>query len=601
MITIISHGWSCRRRLGGNCRLVIVLSVLTAVVLCGCTRYPDYIRQPAVVNTKQLPSESPGLYSPDSQPMIAPENYYQSGLNSNDQYNQRNLNAQLDAHSQPWQVNAAQRAQQPPQTISSNDYIYYPTHPKANKAGFIRVIRDNYNPQMESQNQQWDPQNQPDRNQTYNTQETTGYNLQYQGYDNQPSLSGANQQFVESSTPSLQQNPQWQTRPALPNIQIGASQGTDRPYNPGQLAADRTPTVSNVTVTGIGIGEPAPAPSGLAPVAPDAQPLPLDNTNIYTAVGISQTENLYNKNVDPPSVADIERMKTYKEQISKTGETPIKEKTPASTTFGNDYPATNPLSQPSIKPVGPTPQAATQTTADTIGTVDKIGDSIIHLERYVASHPDDAKAQLTLRLLYSVYGNDDKALQYLPSTPTENQSQSLALAQALLLTTHQPGLANDHNEAQTANQALKALESLTKKLSDQADPVISCVKICNENVTGFGKYEVLTNEELQTGLPRTIKVYCELENIKAKLNEEGKYYTDLYAEFTLYDSQLRPKAELKSDVPDTPIYNQRRDFCLWGPLTLPKLPPDKYKITVRVEDKLAGRVAETKHYEFEVK
>jgi len=111
MITIISHGWSCRRRLGGNCRLVIVLSVLTAVVLCGCTRYPDYIRQPAVVNTKQLPSESPGLYSPDSQPMIAPENYYQSGLNSNDQYNQRNLNAQLDARSQPWQVNAAQRAQ----------------------------------------------------------------------------------------------------------------------------------------------------------------------------------------------------------------------------------------------------------------------------------------------------------------------------------------------------------------------------------------------------------------------------------------------------------------------------------------------------------
>ncbi|GEM_PF-1220579 len=600
MITIISHGWSCRRRLGGNCRLVIVLSVLTAVVLCGCTRYPDYIRQPAVVNTKQLPSESPGLYSPDSQPMIAPENYYQSGLNSNDQYNQRNLNAQLDARSQPWQVNAAQRAQQPPQTISSNDYIYYPTHPKANKAGFIRVIRDNYNPQMESQNQQWDPQNQPDRNQTYNTQETTGYNLQYQGYNNQPSLSGANQQFVESSTPSLQQNPQWQSRPtgtALPNIQIATSQKTDRSYNPGQLAAERPPTVSNVTVTGIG----EPATSDLAPVALDAQPVPFDDSNINTAAGISQTENLYNKNVEFPSVADIERMKTYKEQISKTGETPIKEKMPTSITFSNDLPAQNPLSQPNIEPVGPTRQAVSQTTADFTGTVDKIGDSIIHLERYVASHPDDAKAQLTLRLLYSVYGNDDKALQYLPSTPTENQSQSLALAQALLLTTQKTELATDHNEAQAANQALKALESLTKKLSDQADPVISCVKICNENVTGFGKYEVLTNEELQTGLPRTIKVYCELENIKAKLNEEGKYYTDLYAEFTLYDSQLRPKAELKSDVPDTPIYNQRRDFCLWGPLTLPNLPPDKYKITVRVEDKLAGRVAETKSYEFEVK
>jgi hypothetical protein len=565
-------------------------------------RYPDYIRQPAVVNTKQLPSESAGLYSQDSQPMptVAPGTYYQPGLNSNDQYNQPNLNAQLDARSQTWQANAAQQAQQPPQTISSNDYIYYPTHPKANKAGFIRVIRDNYNPQIDSQNQQWDPQNPPARNQMYNTQETTGYNGQYQGYASQPAISGANQQFVESPTPSLQQNPQWQTRPALPNIQIAASQGTDRSYNPGQLAADRTPTVSNVTVTGI--GEPAPAPSGLAPVAPDAQPVPLDNTNINTATGISQAENQYNKNVEFPSIANIERMKTSKTQIAQTGEAPIKEKMPTSITFGSDYPAQNPLIQPNIEPVGPTPQTVTQTTADFTGTVDKIGDSIIHLERYVASHPDDTKAQLTLRLLYSVYGNDDKALQYLPSTPTENQSQSLALAQALLLTTTtQTGLATDHNEAQAANQALKALESLTKKLSAQADPVISCVKICNENVTGFGKYEVLPGEELQTGLPRTIKVYCELENIKAKLNEEGKYYTDLYAEFTLYDSQLRPKAELKSDVPDTPIYNQRRDFCLWGPLTLPNLPPDKYKITVRVEDKLAGRIAETKSYEFEVK
>jgi len=598
----MSHGWNCRRRLGGNCRLVIVLSVLTAVVLCGCARYPDYIRQPVVVNTKQLPSESAGLYSPDSQPMptVAPGNYYQSGLNSNDQYNQPNLNVQLDARSQTWQANAAQHTQQPPQTISSNDYIYYPTHPKANKAGFIRVIRDNYNPQIDSQNQQWDPQNPPDRNQMYNTQETTGYNGQYQGYASQPAISGANQQFVESSTPSLQQNPQWQTRPAgtaLPNIQIAASQKTDSSYNPGQLAAERPPTVSNVTVTGIG----EPAPSGLVPVAPDAQPVPFDDSNINTAAGMSQTENQYNKNVEFPSVANIERMKTAKTQIAQTGEAPIKEKMPTSITLGNDYPAQNPLIQPNIEPVGPTRQAVSQATADPTGIADsKIGDSIIYLERYVASHPDDTKAQLTLRLLYSVYGNDDKALQYLPSTPTENQSQSLALAQALLLTT-QTGLATDHNEAQAANQALKALESLTKKLSAQADPVISCVKICNENVTGFGKYEVISGEELQTGLPRTIKVYCELENIKAKLNEEGKYYTDLYAEFTLYDSQLRPKAELKSDVPDTPIYNQRRDFCLWGPLTLPNLPPDKYKITVRVEDKLAGRVAETKHYEFEVK
>ena len=434
----------------------------------------------------------------------------------------------------------------------------------------------------------------------YNTPKTTGYNEQYQGYANQPSVSGANRQFVESSTPSLQQNPQWQRRQAitaLQDTQLDTSQRTDRSYNLGQFAAERPPAVSNVTVTGIG----EPAPSGLAPVDLNTQSVPFDNSNINTAAGISAPENQYNKNVEFPSVDDLEKMRTYKAQISKTGKTPIKEKMPAGITFSNNYPALNSLTQPNIKPGELTQQAVSQTTVDFTGTVDsKIGDSIIYLERYVASHPDDTKAQLTLRLLYSVYGNDDKALRHLPSTPTEIQSQSRALAQAMLLTT-QAGLATDRNKGQAANQALKALESLTKKLSDQADPVISCMKICNENVTGFGKYEVITDEELQTGLPRTIKVYCELENVKAGLNEEGKYYTDLYAEFTLYDSQLRPKAELKSDVPDTPIYNQRRDFCLWGPLTLPKLSPDKYKITVRVEDKLAGKVAEAKHYEFEIK
>ena len=134
MITIISHGWNCRHRLGGNCRLVIVLSVLTAAGLCSCTRYPDYIRQPMIVNTKQLPNESSGPYSPDNQSMGAPGNYYQSSLNSNDQYNQRNLNGQLDARNQPWQANATQRTQQPSPAVNNNDYIYCPTHPKANKA-----------------------------------------------------------------------------------------------------------------------------------------------------------------------------------------------------------------------------------------------------------------------------------------------------------------------------------------------------------------------------------------------------------------------------------------------------------------------------------
>ena len=156
------------------------------------------------------------------------------------------------------------------------------------------------------------------------------------------------------------------------------------------------------------------------------------------------------------------------------------------------------------------------------------------------------------------------------------------------------------NRSESANQALVALKQLTEKIGEKADLNISCLEICNQ-VTGFGQYSPAQKEQLQSGKPQRILVYCEVENFSAQLNAEGKYYTQLHADITLYGGpNYRQLAQLSADVEDTPSFNRRHDFFLRGPLELPQLTPGQYEIVVTIEDKIAHKIAKQKRYHFEV-
>ena len=221
--------------------------------------------------------------------------------------------------------------------------------------------------------------------------------------------------------------------------------------------------------------------------------------------------------------------------------------------------------------------------------------AIRHLEEFIARNPDDTNTRLALRCLYAAQGRNDQAMQPLSGVPVGGQDESIAIARAMLLAAEaRPG------SPEKANRALDALRNLLDNVAEKSDLIIPCVKICS-TVVGFGQYEAVPEEELQTGRPRHVLVYCELRNFKSQLNSEGKYVTHLHADIALYDAAYRVICQHSADVKDAPSYNQRRDFFLRGPLELPNLSPGKYQLVVNIEDKVAGKNAQPTRVSFEVK
>lgn len=245
------------------------------------------------------------------------------------------------------------------------------------------------------------------------------------------------------------------------------------------------------------------------------------------------------------------------------------------------------LSQPVANQSSPAPmQKKPQTITELIGD----------LEKLIAKDPGNTKAQLALRCLYAAAGQQDKALTPISDVPDEQQAVAMALAKAVLLTTPSQDTPADPEKA---NQAMEALQELTNKVATQADLKIKNLKIC-QKVEGFGRYTVMPQAQLATGDLQRPLVYFELENFKCQLNGEGLYITNLRAWMTLYDNRYTVMAQRVDDVTDLPSFNQRKDFFLRGAFDIPQLPPGQYRLEVKVEDKVAGKIARPAYIEFEV-
>ena len=229
----------------------------------------------------------------------------------------------------------------------------------------------------------------------------------------------------------------------------------------------------------------------------------------------------------------------------------------------------------------------------------QIADLIADLERYVTEDADNIDAQLALRCLYSVRGDAEKAFDPLDQISLAQQQDAIALGKAMLLVAQVRSL-GDHADVEQANKAYKSLKQLQEKVAEKADLQISSLAICSK-VDGFGRYDRIFDGKLELGYPMRVIVYCELDNFKNTEDADGKYLTDLHARITLYDQDYNILRQQSADVRDIPSFRPRRDFFLRGPLDMPKLSPGKYQIEVRIEDKIAGKVARPARYEFEVK
>ena len=201
--------------------------------------------------------------------------------------------------------------------------------------------------------------------------------------------------------------------------------------------------------------------------------------------------------------------------------------------------------------------------------VSGIEGAISSLESFVREHPDDIEAKLALYYLGLSRGDKGKVLEGV--------------------------------KADNANRMLEALNNVHGQVAAQADLQIVEAKICAK-VEGFGRYQEIGEEELRAGKGRQAVIYCELENFACKRDAEGKYLSETWVEISLMrEKDYQVLAQRSADVPDTPCYSQRRDFFLGVPLQLPELEPGQYRITVKMEDKIAGKLARPKHIYFEVK
>jgi len=550
----INHG-SYWGRLG-RCLVFGVVGLLTScsLFLYGCgASYPEYNRPPLIVDYQKLGHDRmPVGY--DSKPKSIPRN---------DKGVPDYTSAQLKARD----------------TGPTYYYVQDPSNPRADKDGYVRVTDAIVD---KAANTKASPAQAGGRFKTPTVREGV------------PSVTAPKAEGVSSNN-------------------IGKSATTDTAVGQkNSTGPTKKPTVSKVSITPASA---APHPNATTKPA-YLKPAPGSGTPTLT-----NTEMLYNEGEqavipNQKRPGNVGAAKNKSVVVSNAGPMTTAAQRPPANTTGHGPSGNNSgqFTQPvAPQPVAPQPVApqpvAPQPVVQKKDVPDNepvsIENAITYLERLVNLSPDNIDAQIALRLLYSSNGDTDKAMRQLADIPSQKQDDSLTLARATVLAAK---FWTDPTNPAVANGARGAIRRLSDEISDKADLSISRLKICRppspdgSTAIEFGKYVELPKAQLETGLPQTIQVYWELENFKYQQNAQGKYFTRLHADIAVYDAMYNPVIQqLSADVEDAPLFNKRRDFFLRAELNLPQLSAGKYEIVVKMEDKIAGKIALPAHYRFEVK
>ncbi len=575
--THLNHGLVFARFLYNNCSLAVVLILFVVCLLLGCSPFPDYIHRPTIINIPEQPDSST---SADSQ--------NDSQRQSDNQEKYRNAHARQSGSivRQPAASNRDGRLR--PTVVSSEYMVYDPDHPMADQHGIVYLqespvggasdytINDPTHRRADKRGTVHLKVRNPNDSKLGNSlreREREQYRQQIQN---------TQKQVLRNSNPAVHDQP-------------GITQTSPAPVQPVQTVADtpyRGPVVTNVNVTetnGIASGFTVPTASPRTPSQSGVLPEKIVAERQIPGVHFQKDYNALKTSTQSTITRGPETTPTFSPYQSPTAATNI---------IAKSNPVTPPVAAPRPVPDSAVPGSRVD-TSQSPAAVNTIEQTIADLERYVTLHPDNMRTQMALRLIYNAYGKDEKALENLPTMSMDRQAQMKALTHAVLLSA-QTTQATDKVKPDIANQALEALDKVYEKLAEKASLAISNLKICG-GVTGFGNYKEIDKKELEAGRSRRIYVYCELRNFKTKLNEKNMHVTDLHADITLFDSAYKPLLRIDKDVPDTPVYQRRRDFYLHGWLDLPKLSPGKYEIFVSIKDKIADMTAPPQRYEFEVK
>ncbi|MCK5270798.1 MAG: hypothetical protein KAJ46_08440, partial [Sedimentisphaerales bacterium] len=576
--TSLSHGLVFTRFLYNNCLLAVVLILFVACLSSGCSPFPDYVHRPTIIN---IPEQ------PDSSASADGQNDPQRQSDNQEKYRNAHTRQSGAIVRQPAASNREGRLST---TVVNNEYMVYdPDHPMADQHGIVYLrespvgggsdytIHDPTHPRADKRG----TVHLKVRNPNSSRVGTSLREREREQYRRQ--IQNTQKQVLRNPNPAMPDQPDiTQTLPAP--VRTVA----DTPY--------RRPIVTNVNVTEVNdaasgftgptVSSRAPSQSDILPerIAAEKQIPGVNPQRDYNALKTSTQSTITRSPKTTPAISPYHP--------------PTAETNKATNNITKSNPVTPPVAVPRPVPDSTVPGNRVDTSRSP-AAVNTMEQTIADLERYVTLHPDNMRTQMALRLIYDVYGRDEKALENLPTMSMDSQAQMKALTQAILLAARTTQ-ATDEIKPDIANQTLEALDKICEKLAEKAPLAISNLKICG-GVTGFGNYKEIDKKELETGRPRRIYVYCELRNFRTKLNEQNMHVTDLHADITLFDSAYKPLLRIDKDVPDTPVHNRRRDFYLHGWLDLPKLSPGKYEIFVSIKDKIADMAAPPQRYQFEVK
>ncbi|MEK6798740.1 MAG: hypothetical protein AABZ12_07235 [Planctomycetota bacterium] len=212
---------------------------------------------------------------------------------------------------------------------------------------------------------------------------------------------------------------------------------------------------------------------------------------------------------------------------------------------------------------------------------------IEHLEAEAQQH-NDLPHEWALRLVQLAASRDGDAL----ALSTNLNQETRALMATLLETAI--GVRNlARNPLLTGDAVLEHVDALRNALSDRADLRIEAVALCRKVLT-FGVYDEMDESDFVAGKTLQTIVYSQIDNFRPQRAEDGQYETRLGTRLDLINAA--GESVWTHEEPEIVDRCRRRrgDFFIAQRITLPPtLPVGEYTLKLSVEDKGAGRMAET--------
>jgi hypothetical protein len=211
------------------------------------------------------------------------------------------------------------------------------------------------------------------------------------------------------------------------------------------------------------------------------------------------------------------------------------------------------------------------------------------LEGETAAPPtnqDQIAQHATLRLVYLMLGQREKALTPIPGIPAAQQdfwSKELFGLAALLDAERNP------DAGRRAAEANAHLRDATVRLGESAMLQVRNVAFCTE-VSSYGVYKAFEVCEFQPG--QEVLLYAEVENFKTAASDRG-YHTALKASYQILDERCARVDDKEFAVTEEYCQNPRRDFFLRYFIWMPqKIYGGSYTLQLSIEDTLGHKIGQ---------